>query len=110
MTNSAKLTIRLSPEDMARLKAHSKASGLSQSAYLRMLIHGVSPKAVPAGPFLAVMGELQEIGRSMTTIAYAAQIHKIPNAQEYFTALQMLMSKILALQEAVTSPEKIEAP
>ncbi len=106
MTKSAKLTIRLSPEDMARLKAHSRTAGLSQSAYLRMLIRGVSPKAVPPGPFYEVMEELRSISGSMA--ACAAQNHKAVNSQEYFTTSQNLLSKILALQEAVTAPEKIE--
>ncbi len=106
MTKSAKLTIRLSPEDMARLQAHTRAAGLSQSAYLRMLIRGVSPRAVPPEPFYEVIDELQKIGGSMA--AYAAQSRKAANSQEYFTISENLLSKILALQEAVTAPEKIE--
>lgn len=106
MTKSAKLTIRLSPEEVTRLKAHSRTAGLSQSAYLRMLIRGVSPRAVPPEPFYEVMEELRKISGSMT--AYAVQNHKVVNSQEYFTMSQELLSKILALQEAVTAPEKIE--
>ncbi len=106
MTKSAKLTIRLSPEDMARLKAHSRAAGLSQSSYLRMLIRGVSPRAVPPEPFYETMEELRKISRSMA--ACAAQNRRVMNSQEYFTMSQELLSKILALQEAVTAPEKIE--
>ncbi len=106
MTKSAKLTIRLSPEDIAHLKAHSRETGLSQSAYLRMLIRGVSPRAVPPEPFYEAMEELRKISGSMA--AYAVQSRRAANSQEYFTISQELLSKILALQEAVTAPEKIE--
>ncbi len=106
MTKSAKLTIRLNPEDIARLKAHSRVAGLSQSAYLRMLIRGVSPRAVPPEPFYEAMEELRKISGSMA--ACAAQSRKAANFQEYFTISENLLSKILALQEAVTTPEKIE--
>jgi len=106
MTKSTKLTIRLSPEEITRLKAHARAAGLTQSGYLRMLICGVSPRAVPPEPFYEVMEELRKIGGSMA--ACAAQNQKAVNFQEYFTTSEKLLSKILALQEAVTAPERIE--
>jgi len=106
MTKSTKLTIRLSPEDIARLKAHSRETGLSQSAYLRMLIRGVSPRAVPPELFYEAMEELRKISGGMA--AYDTQNRRAANSQEYFTMSQELLSKILALQEAVTAPEKIE--
>jgi len=106
MTKSAKLTIRLSLEEITRLKAHARAAGLSQSGYLRMLICGVSLRAVPPEPFYEVMDELRKISGSMA--ACASQNRRAINSQEYFTMSQEVLSKILALQEAVTAPEKIE--
>ncbi len=106
MTKIAKLTIRLSPEEITTLKAHARAAGLSQSGYLRMLIRGVSPRAVPPEPFYEAMEELRKISGSMA--AYASQNRRAANSQEYFTMSQELLSKILALQEAVTAPEKID--
>jgi len=106
MTKSAKLTIRLSPEEITTLKAHARVAGLSQSGYLRMLICGVSPRAAPPEPFYEVMDELRKISGSMA--ACATKNLRAINSQEYFTMSQELLSKILALQEAVTAPEKIE--
>ena len=40
MGKTVKLTIRLSPEDMALLKSRTAKTRLSQSGYLRMLIRG----------------------------------------------------------------------
>ena len=60
MGKTVKLTIRLSPEDMAVLKSHTARTRLSQSAYLRKLIRGYVPKAYPSKAFFDLMGRLNE--------------------------------------------------
>jgi len=84
MGKTVKLTIRLSPEDMAVLKSHTTRTRLSQSAYLRKLIRGYVPKAYPPEAFFDLMGRLNEGDGRIT-----------PEA-------------VKQLQEAVISPEKIE--
>ncbi len=84
MGKTVKLTIRLSPEDMAVLKSHTAKTKLSQSAYLRKLIRGYVPKAYPPEAFYELMGRLNESGGRISIEA------------------------VKRLQEAVTTPEKIE--
>ena len=86
MGKTVKLTIRLSPEDMALLKSHTAKTKLSQSAYLRKLIRGYVPKAYPPEVFFALMGRLESGGKLDGEV----------------------LSGILTLREAVTAPEKIE--
>ncbi len=83
MGKTVKLTIRLSPEDMALLKAHMAKTKLSQSAYLRKLIRGYVPKAYPPEAFFDLMGRLNEKGG-------------------------ITLEAVKQLQETVTAPEKIE--
>ncbi len=83
MTKSTKLTIRLSPEDMALLKSHTAKAKLSQSAYLRKLIRGYVPKAYPPEVFFDLMGRLNEKGG-------------------------ITLEAVKQLQETVTAPEKME--
>lgn len=83
MGKTVKLTIRLSPEDMALLKSHTAKTKLSQSAYLRKLIQGYVPKAYPPEVFFDLMGRLNEKGG-------------------------ITMEAVKQLQETVTAPEKIE--
>ncbi len=83
MGKTVKLTIRLSPEDMAVLKSHAARTRLSQSAYLRKLIRGYVPKAYPPEAFFDLMGRLNEKGG-------------------------ITLEAVKQLQEAVTAPEKIE--
>lgn len=87
MDKTVKLTIRLSPEDMALLKSHAARTRLSQSAYLRRLIRGYVPKAYPPEVFYDLMKRIDENGGTL-------------NGE--------VLSGILALREAVTSPDKIE--
>lgn len=85
MEKTVKLTIRLSPEDMALLKSHTARTRLSQSAYLRKLIRGYVPKAYPPETFYDLMRRFD--GKKM-------------NGE--------VLEGLLALREAVTAPEKIE--
>ncbi len=83
MGKTIKLTIRLSPEDMAVLKSHAARTRLSQSAYLRKLIRGYVPKAYPPEAFFDLMGRLNEKGG-------------------------ITLETVKQLQETVTAPEKME--
>ena len=83
MGKTVKLTIRLSPEDMALLKSYTAKTRLSQSAYLRKLIRGYVPKAYPPEVFYELMGRLNEKGG-------------------------ITLEAVRQLQETVTAPEKIE--
>ncbi len=82
MGKTVKLTIRLSPEDMALLKSYTAKTRLSQSAYLRKLIWGYVPKAYPPEVFYELMGRLNERGG-------------------------ITLEAVRQLQETVTAPEKI---
>ncbi len=82
MGKTVKLTIRLSPEDMALLKSYTAKTRLSQSAYLRKLIRGYVPKAYPPEAFYELMGRLNEKGG-------------------------ITLEAVRQLQETVTVPEKI---
>ena len=85
MEKTVKLTIRLSPEDMALLKSHTARTRLSQSAYLRKLIRGYVPKAYPPEAFYDLMKRFEG--------------NKLDGE---------VLEGLLALREAVTAPEKIE--
>ena len=92
MGKTVKLTIRLSPEDMALLKSRTAKTRLSQSGYLRMLIRGYLPKAYPPGIYFEVLQKLnQASGAVADPVIY-----------------RELLGALHTLQEAVTVPAKIE--
>ncbi len=92
MGKTVKLTIRLSPEDMALLKSRTTKTRLSQSGYLRALIRGYVPKAYPPEIYFEV---LQKLNRASGTVADPVIYRE-------------LLGALRTLQEAVTVPAKIE--
>ena len=92
MGKTVKLTIRLSPEDMALLKSRTAKTRLSQSGYLRMLMRGYVPKAYPPGIYFEV---LQKLNRASGTVTDPVIYRE-------------LLGALRTLQEAVTVPAKIE--
>ena len=92
MTNTVKLTVRLSPEDMALLKSRTAKTRLFQSAYLRMLIRGYAPKAYPPELYFEVLQKLNQAGGAVADPVICRE----------------LLGTLRTLQEAVTVPAKIE--
>ena len=92
MGKTVKLTIRLSPEDMALLKSRTTKTRLSQSGYLRALIRGYVPKAYPPEVYFEV---LQKLNRASGTVTDPVIYRE-------------LLGALRTLQEAVTVPAKIE--
>lgn len=92
MGKTVKLTIRLSPEEMALLKSRTAKTRLSQSAYLRSLIRGHVPKAYPPEVFFTLLGRLEQV---------CGDTRDPADRQELLGALR-------TLQATVTAPEEIE--
>ena len=92
MNKSVKLTIRLTPDDMATLKAHTRKAHLSQSVYLRTLIRGYVPKAYPPEAFFDLSRRLERMSAGTT------------DPDTY----RELLAALLTLQKTVTAPERIE--
>lgn len=109
MKKDLKLTLRVSADDMAALKSHTQATRLSQSAYIRSLIHSRVPKAYPPELFYETMALLQEYSGAMTLIVDMAQRNGDKNAQEYRTISNGLFAKILKIEAKVLEPETIAA-
>ena len=92
MGKTVKLTIRLSPEDMALLKSRTAKTRLSQSGYLRALIRGYVPKAYPPEIYFEV---LQKLNRASGTVTDPVIYRE-------------LLGALRTIQEVVTVPAKIE--
>lgn len=107
MSRTERITLRLSPEELANLEQAAALSGMSKSNYLRMLIRGYLPRQTPPEPFQEAIKELREISGSMAQIAYTTQVQGAIDAQEYSATVQRLFAEILTLERAAMLPEKI---
>lgn len=67
-----KATVRLTEEELARLKEAARRAGWSQEAYLRALIGGIDPRPKPPPDYLAMTRELHAIGNNLNQIARKA--------------------------------------
>jgi len=101
-----KITVRLSDRELRRLKAKVKKTGLSQEAYVRTLIEGYEPKALPPDIYHDMMRELSAITGTISEIVARAQREGFFRADEYEFRADELRSLMLDIQAAVTLPEK----
>lgn len=93
---------------MEQLKQDAQSCGLSSMAYLRFLINGYAPKAQPSPDYYGMVKELHAIGINLNQLAACANSQHWTKASdaEYEENANALFRAILAIQAAVTLPEK----
>ena len=99
--------LRLNYREKQRLHNHAGKCGMSEEAYLRSLLNGVSPREMPPPDYHAMGRELNAIGTVLNQIAARANATGFFLAGEYEARYRQLMEKVLEIQAAVTLPEKI---
>lgn len=102
-----KVTFRLNAKEQQRLKKNVRKSGLSQETYIRTLLDGYAPKEMPPLDYHAMMRELNAIGNSINQIAARANATGFFLAEEYAGYMREFRSAALAMQKAVTQPQRL---
>ena len=90
-------------QDLAR---KAKKAGLSQSALVRQLVRGYSPKEKPDDRFFEVMRQLATLVDSMSQIARKANALGLLDAQYYEQQAEQLQRFELDVYERFTLPDK----
>ena len=106
LKHNRKVTFRLNEGEWRQLKGHVQKAGLSQEAYLRLLISGQRPKELPPIEYHALLRQLYSIGVNMNQIAARANRTGFFLAEEYNENANALRNAILEIQAAFTLPEK----
>ncbi len=99
-----KATVRLTEEELARLKAAAGRAGWSQEAYLRALIEGIDPKPKPPPDYLAMARELHAIGNNLNQIARKAHALGAVDAARYDAEARRLEAALREIVAAVKEP------
>ena len=60
----------LSPQDARELKRKAKLCGITETAVIRILLHGYEPKEKPDARFYEAMRQLSAIGNNINQIAH----------------------------------------
>ena len=100
--------VRLSNTELETLQTNAAKTGLSQEAYLRLLIMGYVPRPLPPIPYQALMKELRAIGNRVNQIAARANATGFFLKEEYSRYADHLLNVTLKIHEAVMLPERIE--
>ena len=103
-----KITFRLNEAEWQRLKQFVQKSGLSQEGYLRLLISGHVPKALPPIEYHKLLRQLYAIGNNMNQIAVRANSTGFFLTEEYARNANELRQSLLEIQAAFTLPEQID--
>ena len=106
--NSNQIHIFLSDADAAHLKRVVAASGLTQTAYIRQLIHGLIPQAMPPPEYHAMMEELYQIRSAFSELIAIAKSDGL-DVQQYAEDARQLSNAIKRINDAVLLPRKAGA-
>ena len=101
------IIIRLNEKERKALSNSTKKTGLSQAAFVRLLINGYIPKELPPPDYHAMMRELHAIGVNLNQIAARANATGHIDKKVFEYEANRLRKALLDIQAAVTLPEKI---
>ena len=102
--------VRMTEEDLADLDCQVRRVGAaSRSAYIRGLVKGIRPAAVPPADYTALMNELSILKNRMDFIASTAQQQKNINPTEYYT-LSSLTALTLQRMRLAVLPQEMQLP
>ena len=102
------IKLRLSPEKLGQLNASVKRTGLSREAYLRRLIDGYEPKAMPPLAYFTLMQHVRYASSLLCDIAEAAKVNEDVDAEKYAEAVKRLDSTVEEIHRTVIEPKKMK--
>ena len=89
------------------LNEKAREAGINREAYLRFLIKGYAPKAVPPPDYFSMMRELHAIGNNIHQVAARANATGFFMKDEYAQYIEDFRNAVKRIQAAVTFPEEI---
>lgn len=107
---SIPVLVRLNEKERQHLASQVKKMGLSQEAFLRTLINGYVPKALPPPDYYAMMRELHAIGNNLNQLAMKAHVTGHLDRTMFQQEADQLRRAVQRIQQAVTSPERRAEP
>ena len=102
------IIVRLNEKEKKTLSNRVKKTGLSQAAFIRLLINGYLPKELPPPDYHAMMRELHAIGTNLNQIAARANVTGHIDRMVFEYEANRLRKALLDIQAAVTLPEKMD--
>ena len=105
-TRPYRIWTHLSEREYTLFRTNVKRSGLSQERYIRLLLSGHTPKALPPIEYHKLLRQLYAIGKNMNQIAARATSTGFFLAEEYARTADELRQALLEIPAALTLPEQ----
>lgn len=103
---SIRIQVWVNQDEHAKLQSSAKIAGLSKEAYIRSLIHGYVPKAMPSPDYFAMMRALHAIGNNLNQLAMKAHAIGHLDRVTFQREADDLRRAVQQIQQAVTEPER----
>lgn len=100
------IIVRLNIDEQQHLSKTVKKTGLSQEVFIRALIKGYEPKALPPLDYHSMIRELHAIGSNLNQIAAKANVTGHIDKTIFQYEANRLRKAVLDIQTAVTLPER----
>ena len=104
---TAEIKVRMTPEEADTLTGWAKKCGYSREAYIRSLLRGYAPRAVPPIAYHNMMRDLHTIGNHLSQIAQNANMLNSADVQRYDDALHLFAEVVARIEEAVILPMRV---
>lgn len=101
-----RIQVWVNNDENARLQTSAKKSGLSQEGYIRSLINGYEPKAMPPPDYYMMIRELHAIGNNLNQLAAKAHATGHLDQNLFQQEANHLRRAVQDIQHAVTAPER----
>ena len=98
---SIKIDLRLSEQEMERLRRDVARSGWSREKYLRALIEHSSIREMPSMDLISVLRNLQQINNNMNQVALIANAKGFVDTAAYWENVELLKETIHELLEVM---------
>lgn len=108
MMKNKSFVIRLSKEQFDFVNDLVQQTGISRESYVRTLLSGYYPKAIPSKEFWQVLSELRTIGNNMNQIAVVANKTGLISAKEYAKNYNEVVKQISIIREIISKPIPLE--
>lgn len=107
---SISVLVRLNEKEQQHLASQVKKSGLSQEAFIRTLINGYVPKALPPPDYFGMMRQLHAIGNNLNQLAAKAHATGHLDRAIFQQEAEHLRRAVQHIQQTTTSPERRSEP
>ena len=104
-----RVEVAMNDKEYEQFLTYVHGCGLSQQAYLLLLIKNRIPQPLPSDDFQEVIKQLRKIGNNLNQIAQKAHVLNVIDVQRYDQEVRKFNEAVRKITEAVILPEKNES-